>query len=470
MAHLKSSHLNLPDISFHDTSDEEQVEILQCFLLTYAHFFGDISDTFRDVVDPRYQPKVIYPLSCLFFTGILLFTCRLGARRQINSDLRGNVPSELKFKSLFDVDKIPHGDSLNYTFKQLDADSIQEVVCRLVEQLIRKKLFYSYRLFDRFYKIVIDGTGMLKFRHRHCKHCLTKKLRDGSTLYYHPVLEAKLVTDNGFAFSIMTEFIENPGENPTKQDCELMAFYRLADRLKIRFPHLPICLLLDGLFACGPVFQKIKDNKGWGCMIVLTDDDLASVNKKFESLCEQEPINKLTFWTGRKKEICQKYRWANGINYKDSDDNEHIISVLECTETKPSKNGEEVTTKFKWITLFNVTENKVIELANNGGRLRWKIENEGFNVQKNGGFELEHAYSEDEVSGKVFYFLLQIAHMLFQLIAKGSLFKKAFPKGVGSLKKIAQRILEAWRNVRISTGNLMLLMRVRVRVSFHDSS
>jgi len=72
--------------------------------------------------------------------------------------------------------------------------------------------------------------------------------------YYHPVLEAKLVTPDGLAFSIMTEFIENPGENPSKQDCELKAFYRLAARLKKRFPRLLICLLLDGLFAGSPTF------------------------------------------------------------------------------------------------------------------------------------------------------------------------------------------------------------------------
>jgi hypothetical protein len=41
--------------------------------------------------------------------------------------------------------------------------------------------------------------------------------------------------------------------------------------------------------------------------------------------------------------------------------------------------------------------------------MRWKIENEGFNVQKRGGYELEHAYTNHPNSAKVFYFLLQIA-------------------------------------------------------------
>ncbi len=84
-----------------------------------------------------------------------------------------------------------------------------------------------------------------------------------------------------------------------------------------------------------------------------------------------------------------------------------------------------------------MTAPKVVALANEGGRLRWKIENEGFNVQKNGGYALEHVYGQDATAGKVFYLLLQVAHLLSHLIEHGSLFRKSFPKGVGSAKNIA---------------------------------
>lgn len=66
-----------------------------------------------------------------------------------------------------------------------------------------------------------------------------------------------------------------------------------------------------------------------------------------------------------------------------------------------------------------------------GSRLRWKIENEGFNVQKNGGCGPEHAYTQNATAVKVFYFLLQIARLLIQLMTHGSLFRHAFPQGVG---------------------------------------
>jgi hypothetical protein len=146
---------------------------------------------------------------------------------------------------------LPHGDTFTATYKRLKVPEVQEVVTTTVKTLIRKKVLDRYRLLTRCFLISIDGTGMLTFPERHCPHYLTVT-HHGRTTYCHPVLEAKLVTHDGFVFSFMTEFIENPSQYHSKQDCELKAFYRLAGRLKQTFPRLPICLLLDGLFAGGP--------------------------------------------------------------------------------------------------------------------------------------------------------------------------------------------------------------------------
>lgn len=78
---------------------------------------------------------------------------------------------------------------------------------------------------------------------RHCPKCLERKAGDKTIYYYHPVLEAKLVTASGLAISLgVTEFIENVDPEATKQDCELKAFCRLAPKLKAAFPQLRICL------------------------------------------------------------------------------------------------------------------------------------------------------------------------------------------------------------------------------------
>ncbi|NLE94052.1 MAG: hypothetical protein GX600_00010, partial [Dehalococcoidia bacterium] len=329
---------------------------------------------------------------------------------------------------------------------------------------IRTKALYRYRLFDCYFLIAIDGTGVLTFPKRHCVHCLTQT-HAGRTVYYHPILEAKLVTATGFAFSLLTEFIENPDEYPSKQDCELKAFYRLSDRLAQRFPRLPMCLVLDGLYAGGPTLSRCEAHH-WKYIIVLQDDSIPSLNEDFEALTQLLPAHHLRFHTGCQNRTRQDFRWVNDIVYVDSENNAHTLAVVECVETKPVSDNPAQSTRFKWITNFEVRSNRVVSLANQGGRVRWKIENEGFNVQKNGGFELEHAYTHDPTASKVFYLLLQMAHTLAQLIERGSAFRRAFPAGVGSAKNIALRLLEAWRNLRVTADRIQHMLDVRCQIRF----
>ncbi len=450
-----------------DADLQQQASLLRALVVTVQHFFGGFTSMFRTVTDPRHPAYITYSLPAVLATGVLMFLLHLEARRQVGQRLRGNGSSALKFQALFGVDACPHGDTLNYAYRQLEANEVQEVVTGLAETLIRSKVLYPYRLLDRYFLVVVDGTGVLTFDERHCAQCLTCK-RQGKTIYYHPVLEAKLVTRTGLVCSLMTEFIENPGENPTKQDCELKAFYRLAARLKQRFPRLLVCLLLDGLYAGGPTFA-LCEQYHWKYLIVLQESDLPSVHEEFKALLPLVPENHLRFHTGIQLNIQQDFRWVEDIAYVDTDNREHAVSVIECLETKPTSEGQRATTCFKWITNLNVTPHNVTELANDGGRLRWKIENEGFNVQKHGGYALEHVYSQNATASKVFYLLLQIAHLLFQLIEKGSLFRKAFPAGVGSSKNLAWRLLEAWRNLRLSVADLQRMLTIRLQIRFDTS-
>jgi hypothetical protein len=273
---------------------------------------------FANISDPRDPLKITYPLASLAFAGVTMFLYQLKARRQIGLLLR-NGPSAIKFQALFGVESFPHGDTLEATFSSLEIEQIQTVVTGMTETLIRKKVLYSYRLLGIYFIVAIDGTGTISYSRRHCPHCLTRT-RNGKTLYYHPVLEAKLITSNGFAFSLMTEFIENPGDKATKQDCELKAFYRLAKRLKTRCPRLPILLSMDGLFAGGPTFDLCR-RYGWKFMIVLKDDDLSSVNEEFDALSKLQLENRLVWRTGKQAQIKQAFRWVDDIAYVDSEKN-----------------------------------------------------------------------------------------------------------------------------------------------------
>jgi hypothetical protein len=61
--------------------------------------------------------------------------------------------------------------------------------------------------------------------------------------------------------------------------------------------------------------------------------------------------------------------------------------------------------------------------------LRWKIENEGFNTLKNGGYGMEHQYARKSYPALKNYFqFMQMAHLIHQLMTINTRFQENFMK------------------------------------------
>lgn len=81
---------------------------------------------------------------------------------------------------------------------------------------------------------------------------------------------------------------------------------------------------------------------------------------------------------------CQEYTWADDFLQYNSKYDGYKVNALECKEYVVGKKMR----KYVWITNLDIDCNNFKEIST-GGRLRWKIENEGFNMQKNGGYNLD---------------------------------------------------------------------------------
>ena len=403
---------------------------------TTGHFFPQLPQWAAGVPDSRFKPFVEYEGPFLLWMGLLLFILRLGSRRQLGFELdTGAALENLNRLSRCRQETLAHHDTLDHYLGHVDPEDLHQLRQRMVQRLIRMKALDHARLLGHFL-IVLDGTGQLYFRQRHCEHCLTKTV-DGHTQYYHHVLEAKLVSPDGLAISIASEFIENADPKATKQDCELKAFPRLARRLKKDFPQLRLCLCMDGLYAKGSVLQICKDN-GWKYFITFKKGSLPAVWREYLSLRRLSPANRKRM---RYRDADQSFAWVANLEHIDDQKRLHRLNAFQCLQ----RNGE-ARTRFVWLTNFQITPDNVATLANRGGRCRWKIENEGFNIQKNGGFNLEHAYSTGERQIKNLYILLQIAHILVQLIERGSLLGQDCKRLFGSLRNLSRRLAESIRN------------------------
>jgi len=377
------------------------------------------------LTDKRNQGYVEYHIKVIMFVQILGYVVGSKSMKEMVSTFNKEIYVE-NVKNILkeEIEDIPHYDTINDVLKEVSVEELRKVIKKIVYEFIRKKMFDKHRAFGKYFQIIIDGTGLCSFKKRHCEHCLTKEHKDKETgeitsiTYYHYVLEAKLCVGN-MVISIDTEFVENENENVKKQDCELKAFKRMAERIKKEFPRLPIMITGDALYACKPVMDICRENK-WEYTLRFKNDRIPTLGEEIREMEEgkllQEKTKRILKDSHSKEQIEQLYKYGNEIHVGNgtNSDEGYEVNLVKFYETK-----EEKTTEFMWITSIKITTNKVEGVVNTG-RKRWKIENEGFNEQKHWTFNIEHLYSTDWNAMKIHYLLTQIAHMIRQLLEHGS--------------------------------------------------
>jgi len=243
-----------------------------CELLkTVNHFFPDLFEQLRQIEDCRRRSD--YALSEILMAGIALFVFQQGSRNAFN-----NKRQEAKFKKhyrkLFKL-RLPHLDTVHRVLCRLADAQLERLKQGLVKTLLANKVLHPYRLFKRYFVVAIDATGTMSFAEQHCEQCLHQTSKSGKITYFHNVLEAKLITPNGFAISLATEWIANPVGEYEKQDCERKAFVRLAGTLKRLYPRLPLCLTADGLYPYQGFFEICRANH-WTFILTFQDGNLPS--------------------------------------------------------------------------------------------------------------------------------------------------------------------------------------------------
>ena len=413
---------------------KKEINMFSDVVKIIKQYFPQLTKKLDKLTDTRHQSYVEYEMSVITVTRLVGLICGITSMRGTTEKL--NTEEAIKnIAELLEIEleEIPHYDTINDVFEKIKIDELRKIQKYMVTRLIRSKMFDNYRYKNKYFQIVIDGTGIMSFKERHCNHCLKKTYNKGEedeySIYYHYVLEAKLVVGD-IVISLDSEFIENEKEEVEKQDCELKAFYRMVKRIKKEYPKLPIIISGDALYCVEPVMQVCRENK-WEYILRLKEERLKLLGEEIEGL---EKIEK------EEKEI----RYWNNIKYGEVEFQKEA-NVVKYYEKKKGK-----ITEFMWITSFKITEKNKEELVYYG-RQRWKIENEGFNVQKKGTFNIEHIYSMNYNAMKAHYFFIQFAHTIRQLLEKGLKYIKDLKI---SIKEVSAEIREALTQTLIKLTEL----------------
>lgn len=373
-------------------------------------YFPNLQQALNGVADHRKRKD--YVTSELLLASLGMFIFKAESRNAINNDRRHSRQFKSNFHKLFKAD-LPHLDAVQDFFEVLPPTELEKIKVDMISRLIENKVFYKYKMFGH-YMVAFDATGVISCEKDIFGCGLSKESKNGKVSYFYPVLEAKLVTETGFCISLGTEWIINDNNKAyDKQDCEQNAFKRLAEKLKKAFPRLPVCVLADALYATDPV-MSICENNEWKYIITLQDGSLPALQ---DCLKDDPPTRHNSFvhhpaCDVKNTIITQQFYWVEDLLHK-----KHNLHYLQCKETVSNEKTEKTaTTNFVRITNLAVNKSTVKNLSR-AGRLRWKIENEGFNEQKNNGYAMEHLYSRKSFNAQQNYYQsMLIAHLLNQLL------------------------------------------------------
>lgn len=389
----------------------------------------------RSIEDPRQPKKIKHALPCLLLYGILVFVLQVASRRAANAEITRPM-FEQNLRLLFpDLDQLPHADTLYRLLCKIDVSQIEQAHIELIRRLMRKKKFVKY-LINNCYPLAIDGTQKLVYRSL-CSDGLQQRrisapskddpMQEPDYEYYVYVLEANLCFHNGMVIPLMSEFLnyEKGDREHNKQDCEMRAFHRLAQRIKQAFPKLPLMLLLDGLYPCGPVFERCLKNN-WDFMIVLKNDSLPAVWGEFRALQVLTPKQQYCQNWGNRK---QHLRWVNDIRYEYGPNaGKHIyLHVVECREEwEELDEHKQIVTKTAthvWISGRKLCPNNVHQRCNLAARHRWGIES-CILVEKHQGYHYEHRFAQDWNAMRGYHYLMRLGHLLNTLVRFSSALAK----------------------------------------------
>lgn len=379
---------------------------------------------FSRIEDPRQPKKTKHKLTVILLYGILTFVFQMTSRREANRTLTRAMFMD-NLRALFpDLESIPHHDTINRLLCDIDVNQIEGALVEVIRGFIRNKKFRRY-LIANCHPIAVDGSQKLVRDSQWTDQSLQREIKNGKDTaeqHYVYVLEANLAFRNGMTIPLMSEFLSYPDGNVenAKQDCEQKAFHRLAERLKDEFSHLPIMILLDGLYPNGPILALLRKMK-WDFMIVLQDKSLPSVWQEVRGLRKLQTGNDLyRQWYKRQ----QHFWWVNEIVYTYGDKNQHrqTVHVVICEENwqeVDSKTSKEVTktSRHAWISSRPLNAGNVHERCNLGARHRWSGIESSFLVEKRQGYQYEHLFSYDWTAMKGYHYLMRLGHM-FNVLAQ----------------------------------------------------
>lgn len=375
-------------------------------MVASRHCWPELNRWLNELPDPRLAAMCRYSGAHMWWEVILLFLTRGGSRHAFDVHRNtGTLPENVQRLCDQHWDQGRLGEDLTVTCSEntvhhanrVMTSDVEKILLKMVRRLIDMRMLDAGRLFGSWWRIAMDGTLQ--------QHTGTKGQKRSRM-----VLEARLIGPCGVELPLMVEFLDVDDPVRDKRDCELKGFDRLTRRLHAEFPRLSICLLLDGLYAVEPVFDRCKEY-GWKFITTMKEGRQPTA---FDEAVQTMLMSPSHVWKGKHMGedgmVEQTARWSEHVPVSG-----HPLNVIFLGQIAPH-----AATLWAWVTNLTIDAERISPIVNQGGRARFRQE-ENFNVLKNNGYGLEHAFCTKQQASKNYHIMLLVADIIWQILADGVL-------------------------------------------------
>jgi hypothetical protein len=240
--------------------------------------------------------------------------------------------------------------------------------------------------------ISLDGSQYFSSQEIHCPQCRVS-VREEETYYSHMVMVPVVCAPKQEQVVCLDPEFITPQDGHDKQDCEQQAVKRWVKRNAVRFEPWSVTILADDLHCHQPFCELLLAHKMHFILTCKTESHEAlyeeiALLEDVEGAISTKVVRK---WNGRYHERWV-YRWAERLPFR-ADAKALLLSWCELSISNEST-GKQLYHS-AWATDLALDEERVVEVVADG-RSRWKVENEGFNVLKNRGYNFEHNYGHGQ--------------------------------------------------------------------------
>ena len=421
-------------------------------ILVFSVFLDFLQQGIEKIKDPRSESngtkfKVSDAMLSAFSMFFLQSQSFLEYQRQMQSRSgKDNV------QSIFGVEKIPSDQQIRNILDLISANSLSFVFERIYQFLQNGKHLKRYERLGGNLLICLDGTEYHSSSKISCDCCSTRNHGNGKVTYSHTAILPVIAAPNcAEVISLPPEFV-TPQDGHEKQDCETAAAKRWISKHRHLFQGQAITLLGDDLYSRQPMCRHCLDAE-MNFIFTCLPSSHSSLYEWLDYLEKNGEVQHLTTKHRKGKSIeIYTYRFVNQIPLREQ---EPSLLVNWCELTVRNSVDNSVVFHNALVTNHSLNIDNIAEVVE-GGRCRWKTENENHNVLKTKGYKLGHNFGHGQkhlsstllslnLLAFLFHTVLQLIDSSYQEIRRKRGTRRGFFQDILSLTKYF--LFDGWQHL-----------------------